>query len=89
MNKSFEKFREEFEFLTATIRSAHHQVSAGEMITLGSLERDVKILCESVKSTTPQIAQYIQPYMAELIAELDILAESLDAYKNRLKDQIK
>jgi hypothetical protein len=83
MNKTFEQFRDNFESLTAVVHAAQKQASAGQIVTLGTLEYDVKILCESVKHTTPQIARAIQPHMAELIAELDLLAEYLDRYKNR------
>jgi phage host-nuclease inhibitor protein Gam len=87
MSKTFEQFRNDFEYLTAVIRSAQQQTQEGQMVTLGTLERDVKTLCDSVKTTTPSIARAIQPHMAELIAELDTLAEHLDAYKKRMKDK--
>lgn len=67
------------------IMSSTAQVEAGEMVNLSGLDDDVAALCERAIALPPQDATQIQPLMADMISQLELLGNALRDYQERVR----
>lgn len=84
MSPASERIKTRLEDLTHLVRDAEMQVQNGRMVELSTLEHDVAQICANIKSVSPQTAHDFLPMMAELISALDVLADQINNYKNRI-----
>ncbi|MBX2835061.1 MAG: hypothetical protein KTR28_08845 [Micavibrio sp.] len=75
------------EHLISCVDEAHIALKNNTVVDLGTLENDVNAVCDLVSHLPPERARALQPLMADLIARLDVLAEDLQNFKARYKDQ--
>jgi len=77
-------FHQRFDSLRILVDTLLEHTRNGEIPPLGSLNRDVDLLCKEVKNAAPDICREMQPAMANIIAKLDELARELSLYKQKL-----
>lgn len=56
------------------LREASAQLQNGEVIELDGLDEQVDTICLAAEKSKPQIAKTLEPLMADMIAELEVLA---------------
>ncbi|MCC6598348.1 MAG: hypothetical protein IT559_06130 [Alphaproteobacteria bacterium] len=75
---TFEDLRRQFETMKDLVREAARRLKEEERIAdLRTLEKQGVVLCDKALKAEAQTARALQPFMAELIAELDSYAEQL------------
>lgn len=82
MNADIEK---RFDALTAQLKNASDEVRTGRNVALGTLEKDVALLCRDVMNMGPEIAHSFKRAIADAIEQLDELAADIAAFKNNLE----
>ncbi len=68
--------------LTGFIIECTEKVTAGEMVDLSGLDDEIAALCERTVALPPELAQSVQPTMAEMIAQLETLGQALKAFQD-------
>ncbi len=83
-----ETLQRRFEDLTTLIEQAMEDVAAGKPPAAGlqKLDHDVALLCGEVRKAGPETAKAMQQPMGRMISRLDELADSITAFKERLKN---
>lgn len=56
------------------LREASAQLQNGDVVELDGLDEKVDLLCMAAEKSKPQIARSLEPLMADMIAELEVLA---------------
>lgn len=79
------ELRTKMEKLNAYIIEAEASVLGGKMVDMGSLDKDIGILCNHVISLPPLEARDLQPLMADMIGNLERLGVSLKDFRDNLK----
>ena len=68
--------------ITAFIIESTEKVEGGEMVDLSGLDDEIASLCERTVALPPEMAQAVQPTMAEMIAQLEKLGAALKNYQD-------
>jgi hypothetical protein len=76
-----------FKNLTDIIREAIYQTNDGKTIDLGDMDKKIQKLVTDVSKADLISKKSLERPMAELIARLDELEQSLSAHKSRLKEE--
>lgn len=72
--------------LTVFISQSAQQVRGGKMVSLHHLDDEVASLCDAALALPPAEAGQVQPVMAEMIGQLEDLANALKEYRDAKKD---
>ena len=80
-----QSFDVRFEDLRVLLNKARDDVQAGRAVRLGSLEKDVALLCREVMNSGPEIAHRYKMPISDLISLLDELAADITQYTDTLK----
>ena len=56
------------------LRETSAQLQNGEVVELEGLDEKVDAICMAAEKSKPQIARALEPLMADMIAELEVLA---------------
>ncbi len=54
-------------------------------VELGDMKSQINALCADIEGASPATAHAMKPIMADIIAKLDQLADSLNAFKTEMK----
>lgn len=92
MNNMIEHFEQRIAALTDIIDDVdrafyNRDMVALKTISLRDLEQESSQLCADITRAPREIAQQMQPLMAEFIAKLEQLEQHLEDFKKNMQDQ--
>lgn len=79
---------EEVRKVTSLINAARRLLAEGKMVDLAGLQRNVDILCQTLRHAPPKESQAAQESVASLLDGLDTLAEALTAQYKEFTRQL-
>ena len=77
--------RDQMQALSDQVLDAEMAVRNGKMVNLSAMDKIITDLCNRAVKLPPAEASELQPYMSELIGNLDRLSQELEIYKENLK----
>lgn len=80
-----EALQDRMEKLRTFVTDADAALRDGKVVNLGTLEREIADICAKAVALPPADAREIQPYMADLIGELERLSFALKDFRDNLK----
>ncbi|MBL4748501.1 MAG: hypothetical protein JKY17_06995 [Magnetovibrio sp.] len=80
--------RDELEKAVSLISAARSLMSEGRSIDLSAVEERVRIITETVKSASPEIAVSFKDHLAALLDIIDTLQANLETQHRALEDNL-
>ncbi len=73
------------------VRDCDRRVAKGEIMDLKGLDRNVIEICDHVAGLSPQDARQLESGLAQMVSELEILANTLRAQQEQIdqKQQVR